>query len=55
LAAQNQACDTTSTSNKTAGTIESTLDPVATAKPAKLRQVSDDMPGITRHKGEMRL
>ena len=50
MAAQNQACDTTSTSNKTAGAIESTLDPVATAKLAKLRHVSDDIQGITRHK-----
>jgi len=52
LAARNQACDTTSTSNrnKTAGAIGSTLDPVATAKLAKLRHVSDDIPGINRHK-----
>jgi len=27
-----------------------TLDPVAAARLAKLRHVSDDMPGITRHK-----
>src|SRR5690348_14639117 len=29
---------------------EITLDPIAAAKLAKLRHVSDDMPGITRHK-----
>src|SRR5690349_10747602 len=29
---------------------EAALDPLAAAKLAKLRHVSDDMPGITRHK-----
>jgi DNA topoisomerase-1 len=32
------------------GALEAALDPVAAAKLAKLRHVSDDMPGITRHK-----
>ena len=32
------------------GAIEAALDPLTAAKLAKLRHVSDDMPGITRHK-----
>jgi DNA topoisomerase I len=32
------------------GALEAALDPVAAAKLAKLRYVSDEMPGITRHK-----
>ena len=53
MAARNQARDTPSTlkrNNGVAALQAATLDPVAAAKLAKLRHVSDDMPGITRHK-----
>jgi DNA topoisomerase I len=52
LGARNQACDTSSTlkQNNGAAALEAALDPVAAAKLAKLRHVSDDMPGTTRHK-----
>ena len=52
LAARNQVCDTTSTrkQDNAAAALEAALDPLAAAKLAKLRHVSDDMPGITRHK-----
>jgi hypothetical protein len=53
LAARNQARDTPSTlkrNNGVAALEAATLDPVAAAKLAKLRHVSDDMRGITRHK-----
>ena len=53
MAARNQARDTPSTlkrNNGVAALEAATLDPVAAAKLAKLRHVSDDMPGITRHK-----
>jgi DNA topoisomerase-1 len=44
------ARSTAITNNNNAGVLEAALDPVAAAKLAKLRHVSDDMPGITRHK-----
>lgn len=52
MAARNKDRDTPSTSNrnKTVAALEAALDPLAAAKLAKLRHVSDDMPGITRHK-----
>ena len=52
MAARNQAYDTSSTlkQNNGVAALEAALDPVAAAKLAKLRHVSDDMPGITRHK-----
>ncbi len=52
MATRNQACDTSSTlkHNNGAAALEAALDPLAAAKLAKLRHVSDDMPGITRHK-----
>jgi hypothetical protein len=52
LAARDQFCDTSSTlkQNNGAAALEAALDPVAAANLARLRHVSDDMPGITRHK-----
>ena len=52
LAVPNQARDTATNGNQnnTVAAPEAALDPVAAAKLAKLRHVSDDMPGITRHK-----
>jgi DNA topoisomerase-1 len=52
LAAPKQTYDTTSaTKNKDApAVLEAVLDPLAAAKVAKLRHVSDERPGITRHK-----
>jgi DNA topoisomerase I len=52
LAARNQARDIPSTAEHKNGVaaLEAALDPVAAAKLARLRHVSDDMPGITRHK-----
>ena len=52
MAARNQACETSSTLKQTnaIAALEAALDPLAAAKLAKLRHVSDDMPGITRHK-----
>jgi hypothetical protein len=34
-------------------TTEAALDPLVAAKLAKLRHVSDDMPGITRHRARI--
>jgi DNA topoisomerase-1 len=52
LAARDQFCDTTSTlkQNNGAAALEAALDSVAAANLAWLRHVSDDTPGITRHK-----
>jgi DNA topoisomerase I len=52
LAARNQACDASSTlkQNNGVAAFEAAVDPVVAAKLAKLRHVSDDMPGIMRHK-----
>jgi DNA topoisomerase I len=52
LAARCQAPESGSrrTSKAPLATPEATLDPVAAAKLAKLHHVSDDIPGITRHK-----
>ncbi len=52
MAARNQARDIPSTAEHKNGVaaLEAALDPVAAAKLARLRHVSDDMPGITRHK-----
>jgi DNA topoisomerase I len=52
LPARNYADDDHSTLNLSNGAaaLEAALDPLAAAKLAKLRHVSDDMQGITRHK-----
>jgi DNA topoisomerase I len=52
LAARNQASNTALNENQNnpVAAIEAALDPIAAAKLAKLRHVSDEMPGITRHK-----
>jgi DNA topoisomerase-1 len=52
LAARKQVSDAASTRQKkiAPAALEAALDPLAAAKLAKLRHVSDDMPGITRHK-----
>jgi DNA topoisomerase-1 len=51
VAARNQARDAVSTRGRNNGAtaLEAALDPMAAAKLAKLRHVSDNMPGITRH------
>jgi DNA topoisomerase I len=48
LVARNEACDISSTLKENNGA--TALDPVAAAELPKLRHVSDDMSGITRHK-----
>jgi Bacterial DNA topoisomerase IB, N-terminal domain len=52
LAARNPTHENHSTVNSSTGVaaLEAALDPLAAAKLAKLRHVSDEMPGITRHK-----
>ena len=52
MAERHQAPDNGSTTAKkpAPAAAEAALDPVAAAKLAKLRHVSDDIPGITRHK-----
>jgi DNA topoisomerase I len=52
LAARNEVSDVAPPANNKGvpTALEAALDPVAAAKLAKLRHVSDDMPGITRHK-----
>jgi DNA topoisomerase-1 len=52
LAARNHASDTAEASNSAgkAAALAAVLDPLAAAKLAKLRHVSDEMPGITRHR-----
>jgi DNA topoisomerase-1 len=52
LAARHQASDIASIKTKKVlhRAIEAALDPLAAAKLAKLRHVSDEAPGITRHK-----
>jgi DNA topoisomerase-1 len=52
LAARHQASDTASIRTKKVldRAVEAALDPLAAAKLAKLRHVSDEAPGITRHK-----
>lgn len=52
LPARNPAPNNRSTVNHSNGAaaLEAALDPLAAARLAKLRHVSDDMPGITRHK-----
>jgi DNA topoisomerase IB len=44
------AARSTPTTKDTNGAIAAALDPVAAAKLAKLRHVSDEISGITRHK-----
>jgi DNA topoisomerase I len=52
LSVRKQISDTTPTrkKNNPNAAPDAALDPLAAAKLAKLRHVSDDMPGITRHK-----
>jgi DNA topoisomerase-1 len=52
LPARNPAHENQSTviRSNSAATLEAALDPLAAARLAKLRHVSDEMPGITRHK-----
>lgn len=52
MAARHQVSESTSDrpDKIPGGQLASALDPAAAAKLAKLRHVSDDMPGITRHK-----